>query len=200
MSDAALPDLQGRPKGRLLKKLSLFPLATALLGGGGFGAWPYYAGERLSPSQEVLRLIEQESGETGPRRMVKEEPETTVFETQYSKFADALTTNLKGSRRFLQVRVGISTQYDATVITNVETHAMALRSDMLAVISGFATARRAQPTVPLTHIVGLNPARVVQVDLAPRPQLLFEGTALFDGESGAQDGRAALSLTRKLDD
>src|SRR6056297_1864133 len=61
------------------------------------------------------------------------------------------------------------------------------------------TARLAQPTVPLTHLVGLNPGRVVPVDLSPRPQLLVEGTALFDGEPGAQGGRAALSLTRKLD-
>lgn len=144
MSDAALPDLQGRPKGGLLKKLILFPLGIALLGGGGFGAGLYYAGERLSPSQEVLRLIEQESaeaeaeGETGPKRVPKEKPETPVFETQYYEFPDALTTNLKGSRRFLQVGVGVSTQYDASVIANVETHAMAIRSDMLAVISGFA--------------------------------------------------------------
>ena len=62
------------------------------------------------------------------------------------------------------------------------------------------TARLAQPTVPLNHIVGLTPGRVVPVDLAPRPQLLVEGTALFDGEPGAQGGRAALSLTRKLND
>lgn len=144
MSDAALPDLQGRPKGGLLKKLILFPLGIALLGGGGFGAGLYYAGERLSPSQEVLRLIEQESataeaeGETGPKRVPKEKPESPVFETQYYEFPDPLTTNLKGSRRFLQIGVGVSTQYDASVIANVETHAMAIRSDMLAVISGFA--------------------------------------------------------------
>jgi hypothetical protein len=96
MSDAAFPDLQGRPKGGLLKKLILFPLGIALLGGGGFGAGLYYAGERLSPSQEVLRLIEQESataeaeGETGPKRVSKEKPESPVFETQYYEFPDPL--------------------------------------------------------------------------------------------------------------
>ncbi|KGM88140.1 Flagellar basal body-associated protein [Roseovarius mucosus DSM 17069] len=65
-------------------------------------------------------------------------PEAPVFETRYHEFPDPLTTNLKSSRRFLQIGVGVSTQYDESVIANVETHAMALRSDMLAVISGFA--------------------------------------------------------------
>jgi len=142
MSDATLPDLQGRPKSGLLKKLIFFPVGIAILGGGGFGAGLYYAGERLSPSEEVLRLIERETAEAnaaeGPKRVVKEVPEAQVFETLYYEFPDPLTTNLRGSSRFLQIGVGISTQYDATVITNVETHAMALRSDMLAVISGFA--------------------------------------------------------------
>lgn len=143
MSDAALPDLDGRPKGGFFKKLITWLLATVILAGVGFGAGFYYANDPLSPSQEVLRLIEQDAAdaaadeEAGPKRVPREVPQTEQFETSYYEFPDALTTNLKGSRRFLQVGVGLSTQYDASVIANVERHAMALRSDMLAVLSAF---------------------------------------------------------------
>lgn len=143
MSDAALPDLNGRPKGGLFKKLIVWLLAAIVLAGVGFGAGFYYANEPLSPSQEVLKLIEKDAvgavseEETGPMRVPREVPQTEQFETSYYEFPDALTTNLKGSRRFLQVGVGLSTQYDATVIANVERHAMALRSDMLGVMSAF---------------------------------------------------------------
>ena len=143
MSDAALPNLDGRPKGGFLKKLITWLLATVVLAGAGFGAGFYYANDPLSPSQEVLRLIEKDTAEasaedgTGPQRVPREMPQTEQFETSYYEFPDALTTNLKGSRRFLQVGVGLSTQYDASVIANVERHTMALRSDMLAVISSF---------------------------------------------------------------
>ncbi|MGX0974913.1 flagellar FliL protein [Roseovarius sp. MBR-51] len=144
MADAALPNLDARPKGGFLKKMLVWLLMALLLGGGGFGAGYFVSGGRLSPSQEVLRLIELETAaaETDagaePKRIPREKPETPVFETLYHEFPEALTTNLKGSRRFLQVGVGVSTQYDASVITHIETHAMALRSDMLAVISSFA--------------------------------------------------------------
>lgn len=143
MSDATLPNLDGRPKSGFFKKLIAWLLASVILAGAGFGAGFYYANDPLSPSQEVLRLIEQDAvdaaadDETGPKRVPREVPQTEQFETSYYEFPDALTTNLNGSRRFLQVGVGLSTQYDASVIANVERHAMALRSDMLAVLSTF---------------------------------------------------------------
>lgn len=145
MSDTSAPDVEGRKKGGLLKKLLIWPLVAALLGGAGFGAGVYFSGGRLSPSEEVLRLLEADSAADGasadgPQRVPREMPETRQFETRYYEFPDPLTTNLKGSRQFLQLGVGVSTQYDDTVIAHVETHQMALRSDMLAVISGFAEA------------------------------------------------------------
>lgn len=144
-----------KKKGKLLK-IILLVLGFLLFLGGGFAGGVYYAGMQMSPSEEVLRLVERtngdggsgdgeeggegegEEGEGGPQRMVKDIPETPVFQTSYYEFPDTLTTNLRGSRRFLQVGIGMSTQYDASVITNVETHAMAIRSDFLAVISGFS--------------------------------------------------------------
>ncbi len=144
-----------KKKGKILK-IILMILGFLLFLGGGFAGGIYYAGMQMPPSEEVLRLVERtngegggscgeeggegegEDGEGGPQRMVKDIPETPVFQTSYYEFPDTLTTNLKGSRRFLQVGIGMSTQYDASVITNVETHAMAIRSDFLAVISGFS--------------------------------------------------------------
>lgn len=132
--------------GRLLRGVALL-LAGAGLGAGGFAAGMFHAGG-LSPADEVLRLIDQGAvplpaaeaaaeAATEPQRVPRTAPEDSQFLTSYYEFPDPLTTNLAGSRRFLQVQVGVSTQYDAQVITNIETHAMAIRSDMLAVISGF---------------------------------------------------------------
>lgn len=148
MSDISAPDIQGRPGGGFVKKLLVWLVMALLLGGGGFGAGLYFAGNRLSPADEVLRLIEQEKaqaedqaeGAEGPVKQVKDMPETPVFKTSYFEFPDPLTTNLAGSRRFLQLGIGVSTQYDAKVIENVETHMMALRSDILGVVGGYDEA------------------------------------------------------------
>jgi flagellar protein FliL len=134
--------------GRLLRGTALL-VAGAGLGAGGFAAGMFYAGDGLSPAEEVLRLIDQGAvplaagaadvaeGAATPERVPRPSPEESAFLTSYYEFPEALTTNLAGSRRFLQVQVGVSTQYDAQVIANIERHAMAIRSDMLAVISGF---------------------------------------------------------------
>ena len=67
----------------------------------------------------------------------KEEPSEELFETMYYEFPATLTTNLKASRRFLQVGIGISTQYDETVIENIEAHMPALTAAILATLSDY---------------------------------------------------------------
>jgi flagellar FliL protein len=132
---------------RLLKLL----LGSAVLVGAGFGGGYFYFANPLSPAQDMLRLIDpaeeaaaeadahatEGEGEAAPKKLPKPVPEQELFVTSYYSFPDPLTSNLKDSRRFLQVQVGVSTQYDAQVITNVTTHTPALMSDMLAVISTF---------------------------------------------------------------
>lgn len=141
MTDSSIPDLDAKPRKGLLKKLVLTVVGAAVLGIAGFIAGLFYAGGASAPAQQVLRLLEEAAAEAdtpeGAQKVPKELPEEPVFQTSYYEFPDPLTTNLEGSRRFLQVGIGVSTQYDAAVIANVETHTMALRSDMLAVISGF---------------------------------------------------------------
>jgi flagellar FliL protein len=74
----------------------------------------------------------------GPEEKVaKEIPEDEIFKTQYFEFPATLTTNLKGSRRFLQVGITISTQYDETVIENVQTHMGAITAEILATLSDY---------------------------------------------------------------
>jgi flagellar protein FliL len=146
MTDATAPAPKKGLKG-LFRMLFTAVGAAALLGGG-FGGGLWYAGGQSSPADEVLRLIERSGGgpaaedtegdgaET-PQRVPREVPSEPDFVTNYFEFPNPLTTNLSGSTRFLQVSIGVSTQYDTKVIANVETHAMAIRSDVLAVISGF---------------------------------------------------------------
>ena len=64
-------------------------------------------------------------------------PEEELFATTYYEFPGNFTTNLRGSRKFLQAGIGVSTQYDEDVISNVEDHQLSLRSVILSIISDF---------------------------------------------------------------
>ena len=90
--------------------------------------------------EEELECIEGEDGEEEcvPKKKTKDLPEIEKFLTTYYEFPGNFTTNLKGSRKFLQVTVGVSTQYDDEVMVNVEDHNLALRSEILAVMSEFS--------------------------------------------------------------
>jgi flagellar motor switch protein FliM len=53
--------------------------------------------------------------------------------------------------------------------------------------------------VPIAALTGLKPGRIVPADLALRPQMLVEGMPLFEVEPGEKAGKAAISLTRRID-
>ena len=74
----------------------------------------------------------------GPKKIPKLVPEEELFATTYYEFPGNFTTNLKGSMKFLQVSIGVSTQYDEQVMANVDSHQLALRSEILRIISEFA--------------------------------------------------------------
>ena len=65
-------------------------------------------------------------------------PEVENFVTTYYEFSGTFTTNLRNSTRFLQVGIGVSTQYDDTVMANVEMHQLSLRSEILGMMSEFS--------------------------------------------------------------
>ncbi len=76
---------------------------------------------------------------TGPKKMPKVTPEEEIFATTYYEFPGNFTTNLKGSKKFLQISVGVSTQYDEQVMANVDSHQLALRSEILTIMSEFSS-------------------------------------------------------------
>jgi flagellar FliL protein len=93
-------------------------------------------------AKEIEKNKEDEEGEVEGedgliKKNVKVVPEVDSYETTYFEFPGDFTTNLKGSRKFLQVSVGVSTQYDEKVMEIVDSHQLALRSEILATISDF---------------------------------------------------------------
>ena len=136
-------DIPAPKKGKGAKGILKGALGALVCIGLGLGAGWYQFGRKESAMDEALRLIERPSatpaeetveGEGGMQKVAKPLPETNPFVTSYYEFEEPLTTNPAGSRRFLQIGVSLSTQYDATVMAHVESHKAALRSDMLAAI------------------------------------------------------------------
>ena len=133
-------------------KIAIFGLGPVLLLGIGVGAGAFLFMPTQTPVEQVEELIEKKLKQAGqlpsadgldeenlaPQKVSKETPVNETFVTSYYTFADNFTTNLNKSKQFLQVSVGVSTQYDETVIENVEKHQMALRSEVLGVIGTYS--------------------------------------------------------------
>ena len=86
-------------------------------------------------------IIDEETGECvpdrGPEKVTKETPKQEVYQTLYYESPGSMTTNLKGSRRFLQIGIGVSTKYDQEILDNVENHLTSLKADILAALSDY---------------------------------------------------------------
>ncbi|MGS4946764.1 flagellar basal body-associated FliL family protein [Meridianimarinicoccus sp. RP-17] len=138
----AVADRSARSRRGNLRLLGMVVGGLVLVGGGFAGGY-VFSKQQVSPGKEVERLLgqtapTQDAGDPEPERVPRDLPTQDAFLTQYYEFPEPLTTNLRGSRRFLQIGIGVSTQYDKLVLDNVQTHTVALRSDMLAIISGFS--------------------------------------------------------------
>ena len=135
-------------KGGLMRIIMLVVGALALIGVGVGTGYFLFGGKPADPSEEIEEIIErkmkeaeeakaaEEASNAGPQK--KEAPEVEKFITTYYEFPGNFTTNLRGSRKFLQAGIGVSTQYDDDVISNVEDHQLSLRSGILAVMSEFS--------------------------------------------------------------
>ena len=139
-----------KKKSGILKILG-FAFGGLFLVGAGLGAGFFMFGStQPDPSEEIEQIIERkmveaeekkeadEEAEEGETKVAKETPEIDTFMTTYFEFPGTFTTNLMNSRKFLQVGLGVSTQYDDTVMENVEAHQLALRSEILNAISEFS--------------------------------------------------------------
>ena len=150
-------EVEEEPKKSNLLKIIIFVVGGFLLIAVGLGIGYFLFGGEPDPdpSAEVNQIIEgkeaekkkpedaenkegEEEGEDGIiKKNVKAIPEVDSYETTYFEFPGDFTTNLKGSRKFLQVSVGVSTQYDEKVMEVVDSHQLALRSEILSTISDF---------------------------------------------------------------
>ena len=123
-----------KKKGGILKILG-FAFGGLFLVGAGLGAGFFMFGStQPDPSEEIEQIIERkmveaeekkeadEEADEGETKVAKETPEIDTFMTTYFEFPGTFTTNLMNSRKFLQVGLGVSTQYDDTVMENVEAH------------------------------------------------------------------------------
>ena len=130
-------------------KYIMFGIGGLALVGLGLGAGFFVFGSKAAdPSEEIEQIVERKMREaeeaaaaaaeadTGPEK--KEAPEVKNFLTTYYEFSGTFTTNLKESRKFLQAGIAVSTQYDDAVLANVETHQLALRSEILGTMSEFS--------------------------------------------------------------
>ena len=136
-----------KSKGGLIK-IILFAAGGIMLVVMGLGVGYFVFGSsQPDPSEEIETIIERKMEEAeaaksaadnaSPQKVSKETPEQENFITIYYEFPGTFTTNLRGSRKMLQVGIGVSTQYDDTVMMNVEAHELALRSTVLGVLSEF---------------------------------------------------------------
>ena len=138
-----------KKKGLILRILIFVVAGLVLIGLGLGGGFVLFGGSQPDPSEEIESIIEKKMAEADAEReaeqeaalsnekVAKELPEIETFVTTYFEFPGTFTTNLKASRKFLQLGLGVSTQYDDEVITNVEDHQLALRSEILNVMSEF---------------------------------------------------------------
>ncbi|XDZ70260.1 flagellar basal body-associated protein FliL [Alphaproteobacteria bacterium LSUCC0744] len=140
-------------KSRGILKILGFVFGGLFLVGAGLGVGFFlFGGNQPDPSEEIEQIIERKMAEAneqkaaeekaaeGNSKVAKETPEIKTFMTTYFEFPGTFTTNLMNSGKFLQVGLGVSTQYDDTVMSNVEAHQLALRSEILNAMSEFSEA------------------------------------------------------------
>ena len=153
-------DNQGSSRRTLLLIMGGVVGGTVLVSLGLGIGYMVFGGSASNPSAEVEQIIERSNpgtqpveeqvsedelageGEEGteggvPKKVPRLAPGETVFLTTYYEFPGNLTTNLRGSRKFIQLGIAVSTQYDDTVMENVDSHQLALRSEILTAMSAF---------------------------------------------------------------
>ncbi len=145
---------EDKKSGNLILIIILIVAGFLLMGGGVGLGYVLFAMNPPDPSQEVEEIIEAketekdedemaegEGEEEMSERVARETPANAGFVTTYYEFPGNLTTNIRNSRKFLQIGIGLSTQYDEKVLMHVETHHLAIRSEILALASEFTEAQ-----------------------------------------------------------
>ena len=149
MSDKpAADEAKPKKKGKMVKILMMVVGLVVLVGGGVAGGL-YFGksasaeaepGPKLVPKSEQKRAGEggEGGGHGGGEEHAKVEGHATPkgeggdkFASNYYAMEKDFTSNLKESVHFIQVGVAVSTPYDDTVIENLKTNDIAVRSAVL---------------------------------------------------------------------
>ena len=128
-----------------------------------------------APVPEVAEVETEEiAGASIPEQVSKDSIKSEVFETVYYELPGTLTTNLKDSRRFLQIGIGLSTRYDQAILQNVESNLPAVRAAILATLSDYSEA----------DVVGREARSVMAEDLKVTINATLEELEGFGGVEG----------------
>ena len=89
--------------------------------------------QQLEAEADKARLKAEELAR-GPEKKSLDTPDLQRFKNSYMEIESPLVANIMNSRKVMQVKVAIMTHYDERVISNMEAHAYAVRSEMLDVL------------------------------------------------------------------
>jgi flagellar FliL protein len=106
----------------------LYASSSGMVGGGHAEAAP--TGPRLVPKNEQKRAAAGE-GESGGTTEGATGEGGEKYASNYFAMEKEFTANLAGSVHFIQVGLAVSTPYDDSVISNLKTHEIAVRSAVL---------------------------------------------------------------------
>ena len=135
-----------KPKPPILKYL-LIAIAVIFLIAASVGITAFFLGafdankqdeiektvQQLEAEAEKARLKAEELAR-GPEKMSLDTPDLQRFKNSYMEIESPLVANIMNSRKVMQVKVAIMTHYDERVFSNMETHAFAVRSEILDVL------------------------------------------------------------------
>ena len=151
MAEAA-EETQEKKKKPIVKILLMVVGALALIGAGAGGGLLYAKLTKPPEESPLAIVVEKKADNAGGKDDQKPKdgkdgkdakpaepagkpvPSKEKFVTSYFEFPGNFTTNLKGSRRFVQISIGLATQYDKKVIENVQKHEVAIRAEVLAIL------------------------------------------------------------------
>lgn len=183
-------DDEPKKKSGILKILIFVVGGLAVLGIGLGAGYVLFGSKPDSPEQLAASIIErngkapaqseEEDAEGGegesrptPEKVTKESPKDEVFQTLYYEIPGTMTTNLRDSRRFLQIGVGISTRYDDEILRNVEANLPAIKAAILATLSGYGEE----------DVIGLDARKAMSMELA---KVINEELELLEGFGGVE--------------
>lgn len=106
-----------------------------------FGSAPSYRSieiEEIVAEKLADKDVENNTGIAAGAQQASTEDEANLFEIRHYDFPSPFSTNLSEGEKPIQASLRVSTTYDEAVIKNIERHKMALRTEVLKVMSSFS--------------------------------------------------------------